>query len=223
MVSKKVERIPEVDFFRGLAIVFMVIFHVAFNLYYFELASPNLWSGPWHWMARAAQFLFLGLVGVSIVLSSRGFVGQVRRALWIALLAGLISVGSSFVFGSDWVRFGVLHFIALAIPLVTLFKGKPVAALVLGAFILVYGRSFSDPFSGFLLSPYDYFAPLPWLSAPLFGLVLGELLYGEKKRSILPWANRARALLFLGRHSLVIYVLHHPVVMGSVYLLKMFL
>ena len=68
----------------------MVVYHTFIDLVLLDYGYWALTSGEWLVMARVIQFLFLSLVGVSIVLSSRNFMGQLTRALKILLGAALL-------------------------------------------------------------------------------------------------------------------------------------
>jgi uncharacterized membrane protein len=63
----------------------------------------------------------------------------------------------------------------------------------------------------------DYFPIVPWLGVVLLGVFLGNVLYGEKARRFpLPaWGDvfPFHALEFLGRHSLLIYMVHQPLLL----------
>jgi uncharacterized membrane protein len=63
----------------------------------------------------------------------------------------------------------------------------------------------------------DYFPVIPWLGVVLLGVFLGNLLYSENARRFpLPsWGDifPFNALEFLGRHSLLIYMVHQPLLL----------
>lgn len=215
------KRLKEIDALRGVAIITMAIFHAGVMVYLFEIASINLFSGPWHWLARFTQYLFLGLVGVSITLSSRGVLGQTERAVKIFGAGILVSVATAVVFGADFVRFGILHFIAVAIIITAFFKGKPALAAIAVVVVILLG----DWFDGTLLyallrSPWDYFPPFPWLAAPLFGVVVGELFYAKREPTFLAFLGEIPLLGFLGRNSLAVYLLHFPLLYSIFWLIS---
>jgi uncharacterized membrane protein len=61
----------------------------------------------------------------------------------------------------------------------------------------------------------DYEPIFPWLGIVLIGMGLGEYLYPEGLRSFtLPQIPEmvVRPLAFLGRHSLIIYLIHQPII-----------
>ena len=94
-----------------------------------------------------------------------------------------------------------------------------------------YNSQFSFPFPWLLwlgLKPFgfqsfDYFPMLPWFGVILLGVFAGNLLYPNGKRAFrfpnFPPNPLVRLLTFLGRHSLVIYFLHVPVLVAAVLLL----
>ena len=180
-----------------------------------------MFEGAWLWYARIGQFLFLGLVGVSIALSSRKFAAQVERGLKIFLCGMLVTLVTFFFARESFVKFGVLHFIGIAAPIVYLFKGKKALAVIAALFAFFLGEYFAGLKTQevFLFplgiiredfSSLDYFPIFPWLAVPLAGLVIGEILYGEGK-SRFSALGKIRPLVFLGRHSLLIYLVHQPV------------
>ena len=106
--------------------------------------------------------------------------------------------------------------------------GVPRGYLGLGGLRLVPlpGELYSTPWLAVLGFPSpsfvssDYFPLLPWAFLYGTGVFLGQALFARPKAQPLlqgrPLAeNRwARPLLFIGRHSLLIYLLHQPVLMG---------
>ena len=69
----------------------------------------------------------------------------------------------------------------------------------------------------------DYMPLFPWLGVFLIGCVIGRTLYKEKKtlfggRGKVMTAI-ARPVEFIGRHSLIIYLAHQPVIYGILYVI----
>lgn len=215
-------RLMEIDALRGVAIVGMVIFHGVYDLIILDVLSIEPYAWPQIIVVRAVQFLFLGLVGVSIHLSSRGAKAQLRRGLTIFSCGLLVSLATWLTFPDQYVRFGVLHFIGVSIPIVALFKNHKAwavfAALVcilLGS--LVSGVKVEVPWlfpiglTTVNFSSFDYFPLFPWLAVPLLGLVVGEIVYSKHKPTRLAVLAKVPGLTAMGRHSLAIYLLHQPV------------
>ncbi len=171
------------------------------------------------------------LVGVSLVLASRnGFRGRpfVRRLCVIVVCALAITVATRFLFPETFVFFGILHAIAVAsiIGAALLPLGK-FALAAAGLVILVLGYTVAsaafDPrwlaWTGFALTPprsNDFVPVFPWVGLTLLGMALAGLaLERGWTAHIRPVEGpTARSLVWLGRHSLVIYLVHQPVLLG---------
>ena len=70
----------------------------------------------------------------------------------------------------------------------------------------------------------DYTSIVPWMGMFFVGVLIGRHVY-KSRETLFPNAPKAvltisRPIEWLGRHSLVIYILHQPVALGIVYLLK---
>lgn len=233
----------EVDFLRGLAIVMMVIFHLAYDLDFFRIHEIDLSGGFWFYLARLTASLFLLLVGISLTLShSRarlaGELSQyparlLKRSLWILSLATGITLVTYIVIGRGFILFGILHLITISIllayPLLPL--GRMNALLGLAAILLgLYIQQLDVDFLWLIwlgLAPRDFvsldYVPLfPWFGLVLIGMAGGGLLYRDLVRRFpLPDISNclpARGLIFLGRNSLAIYILHQPLLLGLIYL-----
>jgi uncharacterized membrane protein len=67
-------------------------------------------------------------------------------------------------------------------------------------------------------SSFDYFPLIPWLGVFLIGAGLGKSVY-VSRRSLLPRHLPQTFVNAAGRHSLLIYIAHQPVIMGVLYVL----
>lgn len=231
------QRIWELDAFRGVCILGMILIHFLFDL--IELFGAVDWTypAPVLWLKDWGGILFILLSGICATLGSR----SVRRGLIVfgcgmlctAVTAGMYALG---IAGDDVViRFGVLHCLGTCMLLWPLLKKLPSApAAVLSAVMILVGfwlRTFrvEVPFLFPLgLLPHgfqsaDYFPLLPNLGFFLLGAVLGRSVYREKTTRF-PNVNSRnfviRSLCACGRHSLIIYLLHQPVLMGVFALLR---
>lgn len=241
------KRFWEIDVLRGLAIVMMVLYHFLFDLNYFGVFSLNISSG-WLWfLARLTATIFLFLVGVSLYLSRSRvelmdenkdekslFSKYLKRGLKIFVLGLLITLATWFFIPQDFIIFGVLHFIGIAIILEYPFLNKKYVNLFLGIIFITVGlylAQFTVTYPWLLwlgLRPegfitVDYFPLLPWLGVVSLGLFTGRIFYNGYKRSFyLPDISEnflVRFSTFLGRHSLMIYLLHQPILIMVLYIL----
>lgn len=222
------KRIWELDVFRGICILGMVLVHFIYDLV--ELYGIIDWSYPavFSFVKDWGGVLFLLLSGVCATLGSR----SVRRGLIVfacglvctAVTAGMYLLGFAGKYIIIW--FGVLHCLGLCMILWAPLKKLPTWALaVLGAVIIAAGFWTNGirvectwlfplglTYRGF--SSSDYFPLLPNLGFFLLGSVIGRTLY-RKKETLLPQINAESPVLkflgFCGRQSLFIYLLHQPV------------
>ncbi len=224
-------RISMVDEARGLAVMLMVAYHFCFDLNYFRLATFDFYHSPFWLGARAVIVtLFLLLVGISLHLATARGVKSAPFTRRLALLTGCaaaVSASSYAMFPASGIFFGVLHFIAVASVLGLLFRRLGTANLALGAAWIAAGLLFSHPwfdqpwanwigFMTFKPVTEDYVPLFPWFGVVLLGLFAGR--HAEKlPRALLP-APSGRVLELAGRHSLAVYMLHQPVLLGLLYL-----
>lgn len=215
------KRLNEIDALRGIAIVGMIVFHFFFDLDYLGIFHQSMFSGGWLVAARIAQFLFLGLAGVSVALSSRGLRGQASRGGRIFLAGMLVSFVTWIFAGDEFVKFGVLHFVGVAVVVASLYKRRPAVALFAAIASFILGEYFKTlTVSSHFLFPFgltaagfgslDYFPIFPWLSVVLVGQVVGEFYVKKSRRQF----GEVFLLSWMGRHSLAIYLVHQPILIG---------
>lgn len=224
-----------IDVWRGIAIVMMIVFHFFFDLNNFHYVKIDFNHEPfWINFRLVIVSLFLGLVGISLQLAtSRGFNRQ-RYLLRLGKLVGaaaLVSIGAYLVFPKAPIYFGVLHFIALASVLGLLFRRFFWINLVLGVGIIVFGIQFyagvfESPFwywSGLMAGrPYtgDYVPFFPWFGVVLIGMFMARVMdkYSVLSRSSHGGSGFVKTLAWSGRRSLLIYLLHQPLLFAGFYL-----
>ena len=158
-----------------------------------------------------------------------------RRWAQIAGAALLVSAGSALVFGPRYIWFGILHFVAAALILVRPLIRLGTWNLALGVAVVAIGLAFADPtfnepplaVLGFVaaLPRTEDFVPLfPWLGVVLIGAGLGSMW--QKRDWQVPAALRPfnssppAMLVFLGTWALTVYLVHQPVLMGTLSILK---
>ena len=232
------QRLEAIDALRGLALLGMFAFHLIWDLGYFELAPPDLpyepaMMGFGHGVA--ASFLFL--VGASLALASRGDVNMPafwRRLLMICAAAAGVSAATYLLFPESFIFFGILHCIALssllALPLLRapLWLVAVIALAALLAPLLIESTLFDAP--AFWWLGLGTREPLSndWRPLlPYFGVVLAGLIATRWKlaRGLPAWLTNWRAqnragvaLVWGGRHSLLVYLVHQPVFLAVLFM-----
>ncbi len=231
-------RYVAVDGLRGMAVVLMVIYHLTFDLNYFGQVEIDFYNDPlWLGFRTLIVSMFLGLVGVSLHLATRHGVNRkafLHRLLLLIFNAALVSMGSYMVFPDSMIYFGILHFIALASLLGLLMIRFYWLNLILGTGLLAAGIFLQHPLFDHPLLHWvglmthkpiteDYVPLIPWFGVVLVGLFLGRRYFGgESVPHLLRWPGEPpamRALTLMGRHSLLIYMLHQPILIGTMFLL----
>lgn len=183
-----------------------------------------------------AVFTFVFLCGLSTSFSHSNGKRGLRLAGIALLLTAATFAMDQFAGGGDRyiIRFGILHLLAACILIYCLVqRTRPGIRLVAGGAAILAGVYFTGqplvtgvswlsvlvPTTADFYSA-DYFTLLPWLGFFLLGTVAGPIWY-KNKTSRFPNAGGKgwhRPVLFAGRHSLVVYVVHQPVVYGLLWL-----
>jgi len=113
------QRFDRLDALRGVAIVWMAVFHFCFDLNHFGLLTPkqNFYADPFWTQQRSAivsLFLFTaGMAQAAALDAGQAWPRFWRRWVQIAACAALVSAGSALMFPRSWISFGILHGIAL--------------------------------------------------------------------------------------------------------------
>ena len=218
MTDKK--RIDLLDGWRTLAVVLMVIWHLLYDLRQQSIGSIVPTYYPWRLIRCAAVHSFLFLVGISCNLSKN----NLRRGGKLCGCAMLVTLVMQLI--GDPILFGILHLMGLCTLLWAWWKPKSSLWLGLGAlalFAALYpwlpdvrvnfdwlfwlGLRSEDFYSA------DYYALLPWGLLFFAGGFLGDRIC-EKVRGI----ELPRWFTWPGRHALLLYAVHQPVLLGCIWL-----
>ena len=225
-------RIWELDAARGLALLGMLIIHFLYDLV--ELWEVFSWREPsWYlFIKNNCGFIFLVISGVSATLGSR----TLRRGLQVfacGMICTAVTAGMYLLDLADSsivIYFGVLHCLGVCMVLWHRLRRLPgwsvtLLGLVLTIAGLILGRLYLDVHwtlipLGFCPAWFyssDYFPLLPNLGFFLLGAALGRVLYRQKQTrfpGVSPQLPPIRLLTALGRHSLLVYLLHQPLLAG---------
>ena len=222
-------RIAEVDALRGAGIALMVVYHLFFDLDYFGIIDINLYDLGWTLFQRLVAVIFLGVVGISLSLSEsrnkEGYVRHAKRALGLGAVALLITAVTWIYPHEGFIMFGIIHFIALSMLIAPFFFRFRAWNIVLGLLLITAGfyvnTLHTDSKYLFWLGivypgyqPLDHYSLIPWLGIVLIGVYAGQRFFpGGKAR--LKKSDCMRKLAFLGRYSLLIYLVHQPIMAGT--------
>ena len=230
-------RFAVLDIARGVAIIAMVVYHFCWDLSYFRFIAANVgYEFGWVVFGRLVLTAFLLLVGVGLVLAhGRGIRWPAfwRREAIVVGAALIITVATYFAFPESFVYFGVLHAIAVTSLLALPFLRAPLfMTIVVAAVVILLPAIHSDPFFdapwtswiGFWIQApptNDLVSVFPWFGIVLLGVIGARLVLAsgaaERLAAIQPSGRWARVLSRLGRWSLIIYLVHQPILLGVLF------
>lgn len=232
----KKQRIWEIDALRGVMILGVIAIHIVIGSRFMVVWYPlPAWLEIF--MGRVGT-LFVILSGLSATLGIR----SVRRGMTVFGCAIGLEIGSYLCVligafdDSMVIRFGVLHLLGICMMIWPLLKNsKPWLLVAMGVVIIVLGYWFETLYVtpkflyalGLRATDFasgDYYPIFPHLGWFMLGGALGKWLYPEKK-TLFPKVNAERAdrrfFRCCGRNSLVIYLLHLPLIGGVLMLISL--
>lgn len=229
----------ELDAARGVAILMMVAFHLVYDLVMFGFISGQPFEGRWRPASSVIVVQFVTYAGVALALvhqrgrrtrSAREMRARhVSRGLKLIGWGLVITAVTWVYFGQPVVVFGILQLMGTATIVAGLFLDWGYWALVPGLIALLVGVYLTtivptNPALAWLgvgnppAAQVDFFPFLPWLGVMILGTVAGRYLYpgGEPRFRLPDWSRRPllRPLIWLGAHSLPVYLGHQPILIG---------
>jgi uncharacterized membrane protein len=224
------QRYDRLDALRGLAIVWMVVFHFCFDLNYFRFVTQNFNANPlWTWQRTCIVTLFLVCAGLGV--SAASSQGQTWTQFWrrwgqVLACAALVSAASYAMFPKTFISFGVLHGLAVMLLIVRCTRSWGPWLWPLGALALVLPHLWGNPFFDTRATNWtglvthkplteDYVPVLPWLGVVWWANAVG--VWFQKGQHA--WYSGSvprtmQALVWLGRRPLSIYMVHQPILIG---------
>ncbi|WP_375450171.1 heparan-alpha-glucosaminide N-acetyltransferase [uncultured Devosia sp.] len=181
------------------------------------------------WKAFWKRWIFL-VTGALVVTA-----GTLAEGLGLAVVphAGPWPVVITFTLPQAFIYFGVLHAIALSSLLALPFLRAPlVLVIVAAAIVILLPALYSNPlfdlrqisWIGFWVEPppsNDLVSVFPWFGMVLLGVIGARMVLASglaaSLAAIQPVNRPARWLARLGRWSLVIYLVHQPILLGILF------
>lgn len=230
-----------VDALRGLAMVWMTVFHFCFDLSHFGYWQQDFRIDPFWTVQRTlivSLFLLCAGLGQAVAWDRATTWPRFwRRWGQIAACALLVTGASYLMFPRSFIYFGVLHGMALMLLVARVTAGWggwlwPAGLLAVTSPWLAAWALDGAPsnlvaaFNGRALNwlgwvsqkPFteDYVPVFPWLGVMWWGMAGGQWLLTRGAHGFARPVPRAGApLVALGRYSLSYYMLHQPVMMGA--------
>lgn len=246
---KERARIHFLDELRGFAVFCMVFYHAFYTVGYLFNWQWGIWLMNFFMPAEpvfAGLFIFISGIASNL---SHSNIERGAKLFFIAYIITVVTwfaIGEDGV-----IRFGILHMLSVCMMLygiltkvcrlIPLWVGFAVnAALFVLTINVIWGSAgipgvwqiglpaewyrtdflypLGFPYDGFMSS--DYFPLLPWLFLFFAGCFFGRLAV-RKKFPKFTYKNHIPFFSFMGRHALLIYILHQPVIFGICKLLSM--
>lgn len=231
-------RLVWLDMARTLALLAMIGFHFVRDLEVFGAIPPGTTAqGSWTIIARLIAGSFLFLSGASLVIAHRtGFRADAwaKRLAMISGAAALVTVATYLAVPDRFVYFGILHCIAASSLIgsgLLFLPAWALSALVLLIFAadeLWGGALFGSVWLawtglGVTVRPSLDFLPLiPWAGVFLAGMACAKALPVTQWDLPIRPSGLARWMTWPGQHSLAVYLLHQPVLLGFLWLISQF-
>jgi uncharacterized membrane protein len=228
------DRVAGIDALRGGALCLMFAYHFSFDLRFYRVTSWDFEHDPF-WLGFRALIVasFLLLVGVSLVLAEHARATPEhfwKRVGIVAACAAAASLASFVMFPRTFIYFGILHCIAVASILGRPLARRPAIALIAGGAVIAAGLTLQWPafdaralswigFTTHKPATEDYVPLAPWAGVVFVGITVGRLLVRMAFRPLGPLAAAPAWLTWLGRHSLAVYMIHQPILLGMLWII----
>ena len=243
MARSGLRRVHFIDELRGFLIIFVVLYHLLYDLTVLFPIGIDWMFSPW---MNTLRDIFTGTLIVISGISCLYSRSNIRRGLK-TLGCGMILTAATWIAIPDQlIIFGILHFFGCAMLLYGLLArplaripaavGAPVSfflffftrdiyygsvgilglRLALPSFLYGHPWLFPLGFAAAGVHSSDYYPILPWIFLFLAGAFLGRgILAGRAPEGF--YQPHCRPLARIGRHTLLIYMLHQPILYGVLY------
>ena len=235
-------RFDTLDTIRGITLISMILYHASWDLVYlYGVDWPFYHSAGAYWWQQSICWTFILLSGYCFHLGS----SRVRRGLVVFGAGALVTLVTALAMPDAPIICGVLTLLGsaalLTVPLDRTFRRIPAGAGLAGSFALFVllrnvnagclgfegwnwlplpGWLYRNTLTAFVGFPHDafyssdYFSLIPWLFLFWTGYFLYRVRRPDRGGVSLP------VVTAMGRRSLLIYLLHQPVIYGALEVLS---
>ena len=238
-------RIHFMDELRGFAVLCMIFYHAFYTLAYlfsidWGLVLLRFFMPAEPWFAG----LFIFISGISSDLSR----SNLKRGFKLLAVALAVTVVTALAVPEEIIVFGILHFLSICMILFGLIKRGTdrlgfswiwVIVCVLGYLLtmgigsgylgigpfrwmlpeVLYQQEWLFPL-GITASTFrsaDYFPLLPWIFVFFAGTLFGRFA-ADGRFPAFTYRSHIPPLSWMGRHALILYIVHQPVIYGIAWL-----
>lgn len=214
VLRTKTSRMWLPDALRGLALLNMLAYHAMYDWVYVfghESSWYNIWAPGCHVWQQYICWSFILLSGFSFPLAKR----PAKNGLIVAGCAAVLTFVTAVFMPSEAIWFGVLHLNAAAVLLTclvySLLQRLPAGAGLAASAGLYRPNLFWLGLPDLTrFTSADYFPVVPWVFLFWCGVFLARLWRPGKGEPPVV----LRPLCAVGRNTLLVYMLHQPVIYG---------
>ncbi|NMC56594.1 MAG: DUF1624 domain-containing protein [Eubacteriaceae bacterium] len=243
-LDNKINRVHLLDEIRGILIIYIVWYHLMFDLTeVFGLNIAWVYSDTMEYVRIAAVCMFILISGISCNYSKSNVNRGIKTFLW----GVVITFVTLLVMPEQIIIFGILHFFGLAMIIGGLLFDKikkiPAKTGIIISFILflltynlfngyigMFGYEIALP--QFLTNKYflfpigfkcegifsaDYYPIFPWIFMFFLGIFTGRLIK-QNKAPVFFYKSHYKPLAKIGQKTLLIYLIHQPILVLILYL-----
>lgn len=236
------KRVALLDLLRGTAMIYVIFYHIMFDLrFIFGVSTPNIIT-PLNDVFEISHIFFLwilfGISGICVSYSR----DPVKRGALLYLAGFGITAVTEIVMPSELIVFGVLSCFGACMVITGLTRKAldrlPMWSAIVTALLWFILRDFPKtidliaariPLSfpqyrwlypiGIYSKDFmsaDYFPVIPFIFMYLTGYIISPAVKGKKLPDVLYYETNSitRPIEFIGRYSLIIYLVHQPVIFG---------
>lgn len=221
------KRIYELDIARSIALFLMIIYHTIFDLAYYYKYNIEYTTGFWYFLGKISAVSFMFISGITSTIVK----ANIRRGFIIFCIGLIISLVTYCLDSATYIRFGILHLLGIGAILYSIIARRlPIGLLFLTAIVFIVAPFFVQTAAttsmlfiplGFLspdIISLDYYPLIPWYGIILLGNAIGKLLY-KQKQTYFPGLGRFNNLLIFGRYTLLIYLIHQPIIISFLFII----
>ena len=233
-IKNNAPRYSLLDVLRGIAIISMVLYHTAWDIVYIFNNNFSWFKGELGYIwQQSIGIAFIFISGFSAGLSKRLY----KRGFFLLICGGIITAVTLIFMPENRIIFGILTFLGSAMVITRLLERffKKTNS-ILGFFVslllfitfknvkngLIFGfrlpralyENYLTTYLGF--PPYsfwstDYYGIVPWIFLFFVGYFTFKFFKEHRLLERLP-KIKCPPIEFIGRHSLIIYMAHQPLI-----------
>lgn len=230
MYNNNNNRIELIDVIRGFCVIIIVIYHFLFDLAIFGFIPTSIIENLNNsFFTNLIAGTFIVICGISCYLSHN----NQKRGLKLAILALIITI-TTYIYNSNfYIVWGIIHFLSFSVltfnqNLFEKFKFNNFFPLILSILFIIFKQTISTMrfdisglsifgFTSNSFNSLDYFPIFPWLFLFYIGVYLGKELKNGNFSDFVYTFN-IKFLSSIGKKSLLIYLLHQPILYGLIFI-----